>query len=110
MSSFATAEKAAASSKAIVSGIREFMGQLLLRFRNQRQLDETGAVRRVVDSLSCFAIVFGFGPEDVLHKRLWIAIVEREPARLNLHDDPVAREKDVISRRQCESIEQGSVC
>src|SRR3954467_9920977 len=71
-------------------------------FRYDRQLDEA----RVVNPLCCFLEVFGFGPEDVLHECLRVAIVKWEPARLDLHHDAVTREKDVIRRRQSETIFQ----
>jgi len=64
-----------------------FCAFLWLRLGDQGQLDKTLAV----DPLCRFFVVLRLGPEDVLYKRLRVAIVEREPARLNLDHDAVSR-------------------
>src|SRR6185503_20631970 len=71
-------------------------------FRYEWQLDET----RVVNSLCCFSVVPGFGPEDALHERLRVPVVKREPARLNLHHDSMPGQKDVIRGRQRKPVFQ----
>jgi len=53
----------------------------------------------------CLAIVGGL-PKDVGHKRLWITVVEREPAGLDLHHDAVAGQEDVVCGGKSEAIEQ----
>ena len=79
------------------------------RHRNQRQLDETGLARRMVDPLCGLSIVTRLRPEDVGHEGLRIAIVKREPARLDLHHDPVAGQEDVVRGRQIEFVDRKSV-
>src|SRR2546427_77077 len=54
----------------------------------------------MVDALDGLLVVARFGPEDILHERLRIAVVEGEPARLHLHHHPVPGQKDVVRRRQ----------
>ena len=73
------------------------------------QLDEARPAGRMVDALHRFPVVAGLRPEDVRHERLRIAIVEREPARLDLHHDPVAGQEHVVRRRQREPVEQRRV-
>ncbi len=60
----------------------------------------------MVDALGGFAIVGGLGPENVGDERLRIAVVKREPARLDLHHDAVAGQEDVIRGGQREAIEK----
>ena len=74
--------------------------------RDHRQFDEARLARRVVDPLRGFSIILRLGPEDVVDEGLRIAVVEREPARLNLHHDAVARQEDVVRRGQGEAVEQ----
>src|SRR5260370_39418758 len=71
-----------------------------------RQLDEGGLARGMGDTLCCFAIVAGLRPQNVGHESLGIAVVQREPARLNLHHDAVAGQERVICRGQREAIDQ----
>src|SRR5437899_12910657 len=73
---------------------------------DDRQLDEAGLPRCMVEALRGFAIVAGLGPENIGDKSLRIAVVEREPARLNLHHDAVAGQEHVIRRGKREAIEQ----
>ena len=51
-----------------------------LRRHHHRQLNKAGLVRRVIHPLRGLAIVPRLGPEDAGHKRLRIAVVQREPA------------------------------
>src|SRR3546814_5614017 len=48
--------------------------------------------------------------EDVGHVFLWIAIVEREQARLDLHHDPVSGLEHMIHRRQAELVFLHLIC
>ena len=48
-------------------------------------------------------------PENVRHERLRISIVQREPARLDLHHDSVPGQKHVVRRRQRESCRASGV-
>ena len=73
---------------------------------NHRQLDEARLLRGVVDALGGLTIVGRLGPEDIGHERLRVAVVQREPARLDLHHDPMPRQEDVVGRRQREAVEQ----
>ena len=63
---------------------------------DNRQLDKARLVRRVIDTLRRFLIIVRHGPEDVRHERLRVAIVKREPARLDLDHDPVPRQEDMV--------------
>src|SRR6266850_6866221 len=86
---------------------------LISRRRDQRQLDEARLFvtlpRRVIDALRGFAKIALLGPEDIGHESLRVAIVKREPARLDLHHDTVARQEDMIRGWQSESVEQRNV-
>ncbi len=62
--------------------------------------------RRVVDALRRLPVVLGLRPEDARHEGLRIAVVEREPARLDLHHDPVPRQEHVVRRRQREAVDE----
>jgi len=73
---------------------------------DERELDEAGLAGSVVDVLGGFAVVAGLGPENVGDERLRIAVVKWEPARLDLHHDPVAGQEDVVRGRQVELVEQ----
>src|SRR5436190_19824708 len=83
------------------------------RRRDQRQFDEARQVviiaGCVIDPLRRLSIIPGFGPEDVWYEGLGIAVVEREPARLDLYHNPVTRQKDMVRRGQGKSVEQGLV-
>src|SRR5713226_3291149 len=76
------------------------------RCGDQWQFDESDLAGRMVDALGGFAIVGGLGPENVGNESLRIAVVEGEPARLNLHHDAVAAQEHVIRRGEREAIEQ----
>src|ERR1700751_2445448 len=71
---------------------------------HDRQLDEARRRAAVKYPLRGLAVVRRAGKEDVVHIGLWVAVVEREPARLNLHHEPVSRQEHVIHVRQCEPI------
>src|ERR1700730_12693459 len=73
---------------------------------HQWQLNKTLLSRRVINPLRCLSIISGLGPKDVWHKGLRITIVEREPTRLDLHHDPVARQEHMIRCRQSPTIEE----
>src|SRR5262245_41178902 len=60
----------------------------------------------MIDPLRRLAEITRLGPEDVGHEGLRIAVVKREPARLNLRHDTVTWQEDVIRRGQREAIEQ----
>src|SRR5436309_11196760 len=77
--------------------------------RDQRQLDEARLAGRVVDALHGLSIIARLGPENIGNERLRIAIVEREPARLNLYHDPMAWQEDVVRRRQVETVHERHV-
>lgn len=63
----------------------------------------------MINSLSGFLIVFCFGPENVGDKCLRVAVVEGEPAGLDLYHDAVAGLEDVVGGGECEAIEEGFV-
>src|SRR5262245_53937450 len=60
----------------------------------------------MINPLRGLAVFLRLGPEDVGREGLRIAVVKREPARLNLRHYAVARQEDVVRRWQRESIEQ----
>ena len=72
--------------------------------RNNRQLDRAAAARRVIHALGRFFVIRGLRQEDVRHKGLRIAVVQREPARLDLHGDAVAGQEHVVGVRQREAV------
>src|SRR5580765_6941237 len=71
---------------------------------DDRHLDEAGPIWCAINALRRLAVVFGLREEDIVDEGLRIAIVEREPARLDLHHDPVTRQEDMIRVRQRETI------
>src|SRR5882762_10324678 len=71
---------------------------------DHRQIDEARRAPRMEDPLRGLAVVAGFGKKNVRHVGLWVAVVEREPARLDLHHDAVARQKHMVHVRQCELV------
>src|SRR5260370_32176464 len=75
----------------------------------ERQLDEAELLGGVIDPLRRLAVIARFGPEDIRDKRLRIPVVKREPARLDLHHDAVPRPKNMISRRQGETVKERRV-
>src|SRR5262249_38980280 len=97
------------------SCIREFMSRLRQRAtrlntrryeerfelfrRNNRQFNEAGIVRPVVDSLRCFLIVLLLCKENVAHELLRIAIVQRKPRGLHLLHDAVSWKKNMVRIR-----------
>ena len=60
----------------------------------------------MIYALRRLAVIPRLGPENIRHECLRIAVVERKPARLDLHHDAMARQEDVIRRGQGEAIEQ----
>ena len=76
---------------------------------DDRQLDGAGFARRMVDALGGFPVVLRLGPEDVGDEGLRVAVVEREPARLDLHHDAVAGQEDVVGGGQGEAVGEGLV-
>src|SRR5437899_12440648 len=77
-----------------------------LRIRHQRQFEEACLAGGVIDTLRSLAIILGICPEDAGDESLRIAVVEREPARLDLHHHAVAWQEHVVRRGQREAIEQ----
>src|SRR4051812_47334483 len=73
---------------------------------NDRQRDKA----RVIDPLSCLSKVRRLSKKDVLYKSLRVAVIQREPARLDLHHDLVSRQKHMISIRQSPLVEQRFGC
>src|ERR1700687_5586456 len=71
---------------------------------DHRQIDETRRAPGMKDPLRGLAVVSGPGEENVRYVGLWVAVVEREPARLDLHHDAVARQKHMVHVRQCEPV------
>src|SRR5947208_4317858 len=76
------------------------------RIRHQGQFDEACLAGGVIDALRGPAIILRVGPEDAGDESLRIAVVEREPARLDLHHHAVAWQEHVVRRGQREAIEQ----
>src|SRR5580693_1770752 len=60
-------------------------------------------------ALRCFLVVGGLCVEDVRHKGLRVAVIQRKEARLHLHHDAVSGLEDMVHRWQAEAIEQGFV-
>ena len=56
------------------------------------------------DRLGRRFIVLRLGLEDIRHKGLRIAVIEREPARLDLHHDAMTRQERVVGGRERETI------
>jgi len=73
---------------------------------DEGEIDEAGVGGGVVDALGGFAVVGGLGPENVGDESLGIAVVEGEPARLDLDHDAMAGKEDVIGVGKIEAIEQ----
>ena len=48
--------------------------------------------------------------KDVIHKRLWVAIIEREPTALDLHHDSVALKEGVVVGVQIDFVFNDLVC
>src|SRR6266567_8314031 len=65
---------------------------------DDRQLDKCGLAKGVIDALGGFAIVGGLGPENVGNESLGIVVVQRNPARLDLHHAPLAPPEHMLCR------------
>src|SRR5580704_536443 len=78
----------------------------LLAGGDQRKFDEAAVSGAMVYALSGLAIIGRLGPEDVGHEGLRVAVVEREPARLDLHHDAMAGQEDVVGVGEIEAIEK----
>src|SRR5712675_339376 len=76
------------------------------RSRGDGEIDKARLLRRAIDALAGLGIVLGLRIKDALHKLLRISIVERKPARLDLHHYPVYRQENMIRMRQFERIFQ----
>src|SRR5207249_6537904 len=74
--------------------------------RYYRQFDKACSAGSSIDPLSRFDVVPRFGEEGVRNEGLRVAIIERKPARLDLHHDPVPGKEHVIRRRQDELVRQ----
>jgi hypothetical protein len=66
---------------------------------DHRQLDVRRLGARVEDALGCLLMVARLGEKDVGNEGLRVAVVEREPARLDLHHDPMAGLEDAGARK-----------
>src|ERR1700676_3130360 len=86
--------------RALPSREREF------RSRSDGEIDKASLLRRAINALAGLGIVLGLRIKDALHKLLRIAIVERKPARLDLHHYPMSRQENMIRMRQFERIFQ----
>src|SRR4029077_12048663 len=64
--------------------------------RYEGNFDEAGLTWRVIHVLGCFPIIGWLRPENVWYKTLRIPIIQREPAGLNLHHDPMAGQENVV--------------
>ena len=73
---------------------------------NHRQVDVAGLTLGVVHALRRLHVIFGARKKNVGHKRLRITVIQREPTGLNLHHDPVTRQKNVIRRGQSEFVSE----
>ena len=74
---------------------------------NDWQADETGCTAHMVNPLSRLRIVSRSCKEDIRHEGLRVAVIERKPARLDLHHDPMAGQEHVVGGRQGEAIARG---
>src|SRR5579862_6516144 len=71
---------------------------------DHRQIDEARDSADVENALRRLLIVLGAREEDVVDVGLRIAVVERKPARLDLHHQTMAGQKHVIHLRQREAV------
>src|SRR5258708_5605763 len=76
---------------------------MLLR-RHERKLDEARAGTSSIDPMSRLPIIRGLREEDVVDEGLRVAVVEREPARLDLDHHAVTRQEHVVRVRERELI------
>src|ERR1700722_10597175 len=74
-----------------------------------RQLHKARLVSGAVNALGRLTIVRRFREQNVRHKRLRIAVVQRKPGGLYLHHDLVAGQKHVVRGRQRELIRERPV-
>src|SRR6516164_7757145 len=81
-----------------------FSGSATSGRSDHRQIDESRDLAAAIHALCRFAVVAWNGEENVVDVRLRITVVEREPARLNLHHDAVTRQEHVVDVRQRETI------
>ena len=72
--------------------------------RDNRQADKAGVVRRVPNALRRLLIIPRLRIENIRHKFLRVAIVQREQSRLHLDHDAMPRQKNVIYRRKAETV------
>src|SRR5581483_4374805 len=72
----------------------------------QWHLHESLLARRVIHPLRRLLVALWLRPKDIRHEGLWIAVVKREPARMDLNHDPVSWQENVVRSRQSEPIEQ----
>src|SRR5215472_13138930 len=79
-------------------------GCLLLAGWDDRQADEGGVLGRVPDALRSPVKIRCLGGEDVRHKRLRVAVVEREERGLHLHHDAMTRLECVVNHRQRKDV------
>ena len=61
----------------------------------------------MVDALGGLFVVLGLGPEGVGYEGLGVAVVEGEPAGLDLDHEAVAGEDDVVGYREGELVWEG---
>src|SRR5215472_5134668 len=71
---------------------------------NPRQIDEGGGPAGVIHALRGLLVVLGAREEYVVDVGLRIAVVERKPARLDLHHQAVAGQEHVVHLRQREAV------
>src|SRR5277367_4906385 len=74
------------------------------------KIDKTCLPGKMVDLLLGLAIVTRLCPENVRDEGLRIAVVQWEPARLHLHHDAMAGQKDMVRRRQIEAVKKRLPC
>src|SRR5262245_34998323 len=79
---------------------------LALACPDDGQLHEAAVIGCVVDALRRLPVIPWFGPENIGYEGLRVAVVQGEPARLDLHHDPVTRQENVVCRGQAEAVRQ----
>src|SRR5258708_27741489 len=80
-----------------------------IRCSHDRQLEEACLAGRMINTLRGFLGVCRLRPKNVRDERLRIPVVQREPAGLYLHHDPMPGKEDMIRGRQRIVVEQGLV-
>src|SRR5262249_48160179 len=58
----------------------------------------------MINTLSGFPVIAGFCPKNIRNKSLRIAVIEREPSRLDLHHDAMTGQEYVIGGRKGELV------